>query len=92
MTVTIRFFARYRELLGASVEVDEQGGPDLYHLVQDVVRTNSEASGLIFDDQGNFNEFVILVLNKSRIEPGDARGISLQQGDEVAVFPPVSGG
>ncbi len=92
MTVTVRFFARFRELLGTDLDVDEQGSPDLCSLLKRIASKNHEGFGLIFDDKGHFRDYVILVRNGQRIETSDAEDLPVCHGDEIAVFPPVSGG
>jgi molybdopterin synthase sulfur carrier subunit len=92
MTVIVRFFARFRELLGTDLQVDERDTPDLYSLVKNVASQNREGFDLVFDEQERFREFVILVRNGKRIDTADAKNMQVNNGDEIAVFPPVSGG
>ncbi len=51
-----------------------------------------EGSDAIFDAQGSFHEFVIVMRNGKRIEHTDAATTMVTDGDEIAVFPPVAGG
>jgi molybdopterin synthase sulfur carrier subunit len=61
-------------------------------LVRNVARKKKEGYDAIFDGNGNFREFVILMRNGKRVEPADADKTMIADGDEIAVFPPVSGG
>jgi molybdopterin synthase sulfur carrier subunit len=92
MTVRIRFFARFRELLGTDIVVDTPKNKGLSDLVKDVASRNREGYEAIFDEKGAFREFVILMQNGRRLETSDAPEIKVADGDEIAVFPPVAGG
>ena len=81
MKVTIRFFARLRELVGAKT------------LERDVPE-NIVVSELIHNLQTEFPQLARLIphtaisLNREFVDPQTR----LKEGDEVALFPPVSGG
>ncbi len=92
MMVKIRFFTRFRELLGTDIVAESAAGTTFAGLVRGVARKNGEGYEAIFDGQGNFREFVILMRNGKRVEPADAEKTPVADGDEIAVFPPVSGG
>ena len=92
MTIKIRFFARFRELLGTDIVVAVPKNKGLSDLVKDVASRNKEGYDAIFDEKGAFREFVILMQNGRRIETSDAPEIKVADGDEIAVFPPVAGG
>jgi molybdopterin synthase sulfur carrier subunit len=92
MTVKVRFFARFRELLGTDISAEPKNGMTLVSLVRDIARKNKEGYDAIFDEHGNFHEFVIVMRNGKRIEHEDAAAIRIADSDEVAVFPPVAGG
>ena len=92
MTVKVRFFARFRELLGTDIPVEPANGATLLSLVRDIARKKKEGYDAIFDADGNFHEFVIVMRNGKRVEHGDAAAVRVSDGDEIAVFPPVAGG
>ncbi|MGA7797447.1 MAG: ubiquitin-like small modifier protein 1 [Methanoregula sp.] len=92
MTVRIRFFARFRELLGTDIVVAVPKNKGLTDLIKDVASRNKEGYDAIFDEKGAFREFVILMQNGRRLETSDAPEIKVADGDEIAVFPPVAGG
>jgi molybdopterin synthase sulfur carrier subunit len=92
MTVKVRFFARFRELLGTDILAEPESGTVLATLVRNIAEKNKEGYAAIFDDHGNFREFVIVMRNGKRVETGDAGKTVIADGDEIAVFPPVSGG
>lgn len=92
MTVKIRFFARFRELLGTDIIIDVAPGTMFSSLIMSIAQKNSAGYAAIFDKNGIFHEFVILMKNGSRIEIADAATTPVVDGDEIAVFPPVAGG
>lgn len=92
MSVKIRFFARFRELLGTDIMTEPQAGTSIAALVAETARKNREGYEAIFDEHGSFREFVIVMRNGKRIETADAGTTLVADGDEIAVFPPVAGG
>jgi molybdopterin synthase sulfur carrier subunit len=81
MKVKIRFFARFRELLGTDIIAEPRAGTMLAALVSEVARKNKEGYHAIFDEQGTFREFVILMRNGKRVETSDAGTIAVADGD-----------
>jgi len=92
MTVKIRFFARFRELLGNDIMMDVDAGTMFAPLITTIAKKNPEGYAAIFDENGAFREFVILMKNGKRIEIADSAKTVVEDGDEIAVFPPVAGG
>ncbi|NMB78772.1 MAG: MoaD family protein [Methanomicrobiales archaeon] len=92
MKVKVRFFARFRELLGTDIILEPPAGTTFTTLVLEVTRKNREGHDAIFDETGAFREFVILMRNGKRVESADAGSLGVADGDEIAVFPPVAGG
>lgn len=92
VTVKIRFFARFRELLGTDIVTDVAAGTMFSPLITTIARKNPEGYAAIFDEKGAFHEFVILMKNGKRVELTDAATTPVVDGDEIAVFPPVAGG
>jgi len=92
MTVKVRFFARFRELLGTDLITNPNTGTTLLALVKELAGKKKEGYDAIFDEHGNFREFVILMRNGKRVELADAAAVAVADGDEIAVFPPVAGG
>ena len=92
MTARVRFFARFRELLGTDISVTVQDGTHLLSLVKGIAEKNREGYDAIFDAKGAFREFVIVMQNGKRIDTADAGSAPVADGDEIAVFPPVAGG
>lgn len=92
VTVKIRFFAQFRELLGSDIITEVPAGTMFSSLITSVAKKNPEGYAAIFDKNGAFHEFVILMKNGKRIDIADADKTVIADGDEIAVFPPVAGG
>ena len=92
MKVKVRFFARFRELLGTDIIAEPAAGTTFASLVSDIAKKKKEGYNAIFDEHGTFREFVILMRNGKRVEIADAESVIVADGDEIAVFPPVAGG
>ncbi|PKL70034.1 MAG: molybdopterin synthase sulfur carrier subunit [Methanomicrobiales archaeon HGW-Methanomicrobiales-1] len=92
MTVKIRFFAQFRELLGTDIVTEVAPGTMFTSLITTTARKNPAGYAAIFNDKGMFHEFVILMQNGRRVEIADAAKTPVADGDEIAVFPPVAGG
>lgn len=92
MTVKVKFFARFRELLGTDILMEPCEGTSIAALVAEIARKNPEGFAAIFDEHGTFHEFAILMQNGKRVDTADADTVMVKDGDEIAVFPPVAGG
>lgn len=92
MNIKVRFFAQFRELLGNEIPVTPQEGMTLSRVIQEVAGKNREGYDAIFNAGGSFHEFVILMKNGKRIGIADAERMTISDGDEIAVFPPIAGG
>src|SRR5512139_1949475 len=86
MTIKIRFFARFRELLGTDIIAEAAPGTNVTSLITTIAKKNPEGYDAIFDEKGNFHEFVILMKNGKRIDSADATKTVVADGDEIAVF------
>ncbi len=81
MKVTVRYFAAHKEATGVTDEVlDVPGGTSVAELMEELMRRHPDLVDLRRD--------TVISVNKG-IGTGD---IDLQDGDDVALFPPISGG
>ena len=92
MSIKIRFLGRFQELLGSSIEVESENDASLSNIVRQVAAKNKEGYDVIFDELGQFRQYVILLKNETRIETFDAEETMVASGDTIAVFLPISGG
>ena len=92
MKVKVRFFARFRELLGTDIIAEPVAGTSVAALVAGIANGHKDGYEALFDETGTFREFVIIMRNGKRVEHADIAGLAVADGDEIAVFPPVAGG
>ena len=92
MKVKVRFFARFRELLGTELIVEVAEQTTLPDLIKQITQKNIEGHQAIFDEHGHFREYVIVMRNARRVDLADADRNIVADGDDIAVFPPVAGG
>lgn len=83
MRVQLRFFASLRESLGARLEIDVAEGADVGH-----VRDTLIGQGEPYQTALARGRAVRAAVNQSLCEESQR----LQPGDELAFFPPVTGG
>jgi molybdopterin synthase sulfur carrier subunit len=92
MKITVRAFARFREVVGDVTVLDLPEGSGLSGLLAALASRSDESRDLLFDDKGEIREHVIFMVNRKRVTRSSLEGIILAEGDEVAIYPPVTGG
>jgi molybdopterin synthase sulfur carrier subunit len=89
-TVTVRMYATVRDAAGMS-EVNLEAS-DLAELLERL----SEGSGSILaeflESHDRTEGGIVILLNGKNVTTSDLASLPLAEGDEVAIFPPVSGG
>ena len=91
MKVRVRFFAQFRERYGGDHMIDPPPGATVADAVRAVAGTGAAEDSAIGPD-GTLRDYVILMRNGRRIEHDEAETATVEDGDELAVFPPVAGG
>ena len=90
--ITIRAFAKFREIFGAETVISvPDGSTVLDSLVQFAKTAAAAAEDEIFEG-GVLKSHIVLMYNRERIDSEDAAEIAVENGDEVVLYPPVSGG
>lgn len=87
--IRVRFFANFREFTKTSeLEIE---GSTLNEILKLICSKFRGIENMLFKD-GNLRPYVNIFLNGENVlEPGKMEK-SLQTGDEISIFPPVSGG
>jgi molybdopterin synthase sulfur carrier subunit len=92
MKVRVRAFASFREVLGESVILDLPKESTTLGLLERLGNRSPEANNVLFDAKGELRRHVIIMVNKKRQNRAEIISRPLEEGDEVAVYPPVAGG
>ena len=82
--IQVRYFARFREELGADKEQIDAGRIDTLEALLSDLRTRGGAWSRLFAE----DQRVMMAVNQELAD----RATRLKDGDEVALFPPVTGG
>lgn len=92
MSVEVKFFANFREILGYK-EIDVSVGT-VRELLERLSDENKELAEKLFKDKEKLelNKSVNIMVNGRSTEHLDGIDTELGEGDTVAVFPPVAGG
>jgi molybdopterin synthase sulfur carrier subunit len=92
MKVLVRAFAGFRDVMGERTSYVLPENSDLSALLSLIASRSEESRILLFDDQGRLRGHVILMVNRKRVSRDAIGALSLSDGDEVALYPPVAGG
>jgi sulfur-carrier protein len=92
MKIKVKLFAPFRELFNTGEgEVELNGVPDVRRLLDFLCDTEKRREK-IFEDSGELRPYVMVLINGKSIRMLNDTRTELEEGDEVALFPPVSGG
>jgi sulfur-carrier protein len=92
MKIKMRLFAPFRELFGAGEsEIELDGSPNVRELL-DALCGSGEIKTRLYEDFGDLRSHVIVLINGKSIKALNGLSTGLQEGDEVALLPPISGG
>ncbi len=94
ITITIKFFTTLREIVGKK---EEQIKLSDSITVSTLLKQLSEAYGkdfvdYVFDESGNVREYLQFLLNGKSITTMQGLRTKLENGDQIAILPPVGGG
>lgn len=90
--IHVRAFASFREILGKETDLDLGEDSTVGDLLEILVSSHQGLGPAIFEDDGRVREYVIIMRNRERIDSLEGLATVLEEGDEVAILPPVAGG
>jgi molybdopterin synthase sulfur carrier subunit len=92
MRVLVRAFARFREIAGEEACFDLNEGSTLRDLLKVITSSHPELGGDLFRSDETIGEGITVLRNRKGLDPSDLSKTVLEEGDEVALLPPFSGG
>ena len=92
MRIVVLAFANFREILGKKREMEIKESATIGDLLSELAAANQPFREAAFDDSGALRDYVLIMVNRKRVSPALELSRPLQDGDELAIFPPLAGG
>jgi MoaD family protein len=87
MRIRIRLFANFREVTGKKDLALDVNGDTVMDALSSLIASYPGLGPLMLND-GSLKQYVNVLLNGKSVQPDDM----IHDNDELAIFPPVSGG
>ena len=90
--VTVKAFADFRELLGPEVVLSIAEGETVRGLLQTLSQRHAAFLAKILEADGQLKPYISILENGRNIDSLDNLDTRLEEGDIIAIFPPLAGG
>ena len=92
MKIKVLAFAAFGEILGREREVELKEDASVRELLETLASIVPGFREAAFEPSGILRDYVLLMVNRKRIDPERDLSRILVEGDELAIFPPLAGG
>lgn len=92
MKIRIKTFAKIKDILGADSLLEFPDGISMHELLNSLRQRAGESADQLFSRDEDLHSNLVLMMNGARIYEEDIDSLILSEGDEIALFSPVSGG
>jgi MoaD family protein len=92
MKVHVKAFATFREVMDNQVDMEFTEGATLRILLTDLTRRYGGLSELMFATPDTLRDFVNILKNGRNVHFLSGLDTPLDNGDVIALFPPIAGG
>ena len=92
MKIKVIFFAPFRELFGADESEIELNSVSNVKELLNLLCDSDERRKKMFEQSGELRSYVMILKNGQSIKTLNGVQTELEEGDEIAIFPPVTGG
>lgn len=92
MRVKYQTFARFTEFFGKEGEIEGASPFSIQSALSTLAGEDDNRRRLLFQESGGVLKYVIILKNKERILNEKVGETLLSEGDELTIYPPVSGG
>ena len=88
-----KLFADLAEIAGGKeIEVETEPGETVGAALSALVETHPGLEDRIYDEEGELRDHINVLRNGTNVHAEDGLETELEESDELALFPPVSGG
>ena len=92
MRIQVKTFATFRSCIRKDFSIDIPDGTSVRDLLERLTDSRSELYNMLFESSGVLKDYINILINGRNISFIDGLETVLEEGDLVAMFPPVGGG
>jgi len=92
LIITISALGSFKKCFGEKKQFELPEKVDLKKALADMAFQSPAGLELLFDKDGGIRRHIIIQVNHKRVAASSAEEVILNDGDEIVIYPPVSGG